>query len=227
MENQIDLDSLNSIVNDALYSGCSKFLIDTSHRQLARFGNKTDTSYGRILEIGAGRGEHFEFVSKNFSEYVMTDISDWGVTEIQAILKKEPRVQFQIQDMQNMSFEDGVFDRVIVSCVLAHVVDPYRAMSEVKRVSKKGATCSFFISADPGVLMRYVRALITRPKMKGLEIPYSLLNAISHRNSAHGILQIAKHVFRNDQIKIRYYPFRIRSWNLSTHIILNVKILEG
>jgi hypothetical protein len=66
--------------------------------------------------------------------------------------------------------------------------------------------------------------MLTAPKMKKLSSPYLLINAISHRNSANGIIEIAKHVFRDDQVQIKYLPFRIRSWNLSTHIIINVKI---
>jgi hypothetical protein len=60
--------------------------------------------------------------------------------------------------------------------------------------------------------------------MKELEVPYLLMNAVSHRNSAHSVLEIAKHIFREDDLEIKYFPFGVKSWNLSTHIIINVKI---
>ena len=224
MKNPIDWDCANGIVNDGLYSGFSKYLIETSHRQLSKFGNASVKSVERILEIGAGRGEHYRFVTNDFSEYLMTDISEWGRSEIEALAATDRRIKFEVQDMQKLSFEDESFDRVIVSCVLAHVDEPYVALSEVKRITKKGGTCSFFISADPGILLRLMRAVFTKPKMNALEVPYDLLNAISHRNSASGILEIAKYIFRNDDVSINYYPFHLRSWNMSTHIIFNVKV---
>jgi ubiquinone/menaquinone biosynthesis C-methylase UbiE len=95
------------------------------------------TSVERILEIGAGRGEYYRFVTNDFSEYLMTDISDWGRSEIEVLAETDCRIKFEVQDMQNLTFEDESFDRVIVSCVLAHVDEPYVALSEVKRITKK------------------------------------------------------------------------------------------
>jgi hypothetical protein len=69
-----------------------------------------------------------------------------------------------------------------------------------------------------------MRSVFTKPKMNALEVPYDLLNAISHRNSASGILEMAKFIYRNDDVSIKYYPFHLRSWNMSTHIIFNVKV---
>jgi|694.fasta_scaffold105761_2 ubiquinone/menaquinone biosynthesis C-methylase UbiE len=137
MKNPIDWDCANGIVNDGLYSGFSKYLIETSHRQLSKFGNASVTSVERILEIGAGRGEYYRFVTNDFSEYLMTDISDWGRSEIEVLAETDCRIKFEVQDMQNLTFEDESFDRVIVSCVLAHVDEPYVALSEVKRITKK------------------------------------------------------------------------------------------
>jgi ubiquinone/menaquinone biosynthesis C-methylase UbiE len=154
----------------------------------------------------------------------MSDISDWGSSEISKILETDNRVDFDIQDIQALTYPDSSFDRVITTCVIAHVDEPYESFLEVRRVTKNEGTCSFLVSADPSILLRFIRAMLTAPKMKKLSSPYLLINAISHRNSANGIIEIAKHVFRDDQVQIKYLPFRIRSWNLSTHIIINVKI---
>ena len=154
----------------------------------------------------------------------MTDVSDWGLTEILKISKSDPRVTFESQDIQALTYPDDTFDRVITSCVLAHVDEPYESFLEVRRVTKNEGTCSFLVSADPGWLLRMIRTVLTKPKMKELEVPYLLMNAVSHRNSAHSVLEIAKHIFREDDLEIKYFPFLVKSWNLSTHIIVNVKI---
>jgi ubiquinone/menaquinone biosynthesis C-methylase UbiE len=224
MKNNIDWDEVNKVVNTQIYSGLSGKLLQLTHKQLAAFGNKFQTQHDNVLEIGAGQGEHFPFVNTNFAKYTMSDISDWGAPDISKILETDNRVTFEIQDIQTLTYPDSSFDRVITTCVIAHVDEPYESFLEVRRVTKNEGTCSFLVSADPSILLRFIRAMLTAPKMKKLSSPYLLINAISHRNSANGIIEIAKHVFRDDQVQIKYFPFRIRSWNLSTHIIINVKI---
>ena len=156
----------------------------------------------------------------------MSDISDWGSSEISKILETDNRVDFDIQDIQALTYPDSSFDRVITTCVIAHVDEPYESFLEVRRVTKNGGTCSFLVSADPSMLLRFIRAMLTAPKMKKLGSPYLLINAISHRNSANGIIEIAKHVFQQDEVQIKYFPFSVRSWNLSTHIIINVRVYK-
>ena len=226
MKNNIDWDEVNKVVNTQIYSGLSGKLLQLTHKQLAAFGNKFQTQHDNVLEIGAGRGEHFPFVNTNFSKYTMSDISDWGTSDISKILETDNRVKFEIQDIQALTFPDNSFDRVISTCVIAHVDEPYESFLEVRRVTKNHGTCSFLVSADPSILLRFIRAMLTAPKMKKLGSPYLLINAISHRNSAGGIIEIAKHVFQQDEIQIKYFPFRVRSWNLSTHIIVNVRVFK-
>jgi ubiquinone/menaquinone biosynthesis C-methylase UbiE len=226
MKNNINWDEVNKVVNTQIYSGLSGKLLQLTHKQLAAFGNKFQTQHDNVLEIGAGQGEHFPFVNTNFAKYTMSDISDWGSSEISKILETDNRVDFDIQDIQALTYPDSSFDRVITTCVIAHVDEPYESFLEVRRVTKNGGTCSFLVSADPSMLLRFIRAMLTAPKMKKLGSPYLLINAISHRNSANGIIEIAKHVFQQDEVQIKYFPFRVRSWNLSTHIIINVRVYK-
>ena len=224
MKNNIDWDEVNKVVNTQIYSGFSGKLLQLTHKQLASFGNKFQKQNDNVLEIGAGQGEHFPFVKRNFATYTMSDISDWGTAEISKILETDNRVRFEKQDIQALTYPNNSFDRVITTCVIAHVDEPYESYLEVRRVTKNGGTCSFLVSADPGILLRFIRAMLTAPKMKRLGSPYLLVNAISHRNSAGGMIEIAKHVFQQDEVQIKYFPFRVRSWNLSTHIIINVRV---
>ena len=224
MKNNIEWDKVNKLVNAQIYSGLAGKLLQRTHKQLAAFGNQRQKQKDNVLEIGAGQGEHFPFVNMKFSTYTMTDISDWGAPEISKILESDNRVKFETQDIQALSYPDNSFDRVITTCVIAHVDEPYESFLEVRRVTKNEGTCSFLVSADPSILLRLIRAMLTAPKMKKLGSPYLLINAISHRNSANGIIEIANHIFRDDQVQMKYFPFRIKSWNLSTHIIINIKI---
>ena len=131
MIDDIDWEKANIAVSSALYSGFTKVLVNLSHKQLARFGNKHSNDRASVLEIGAGSGEHFFFVKKSFESYTMTDISSWGKSKIDDIVKNNPRVVFDTQDVQKLKYSDESFDRLICTCVLMNVDQPYQALQEM------------------------------------------------------------------------------------------------
>jgi hypothetical protein len=63
-----------------------------------------------ILEIGAGRGEFYEFIHKDFENYFMTDISEWGKEHVLDLATKDPRIKFDLQNIENINYEDSYFD---------------------------------------------------------------------------------------------------------------------
>jgi ubiquinone/menaquinone biosynthesis C-methylase UbiE len=138
LRNDINWEEVNHIVARELYSGLTKILVDVSHKNLAKFGNKLTPESSKVLEIGSGRGEHFRFVKGKFSEYVMSDISDWGRTHIESIMKEDSRVRFELQNIEKLDFPDNSFDRVICTCVLMHVDQPFEALMEMHRVTRPG-----------------------------------------------------------------------------------------
>ena len=93
---------------------------------------------------------------------------------------------------------------------------------EMDRVAKTGGVISFCLACEPGVLLRLMRFFVTAPKMRNLDVPYALLNALSHRNNVGGLIEMSKHVFKDSQIMFRFYPFLWKSWNFSTHVIVNI-----
>jgi phosphatidylethanolamine/phosphatidyl-N-methylethanolamine N-methyltransferase len=222
-----DFDDLTSKVSENLYKGTSKKLFNKTHKDLAKFGNnlvkKGQLKQDKILEIGAGRGEFYEYIENNFQSYLMTDISDWGKNHILELGKKDPRIKFEQQNIEDIKYEDNYFDRIIVSCVIAHVTEPFKALEEVRRVTKPGGVISIFISTDPSILLRTARKVFTERKMKNLPIPYKLLNSIQHRNTPTSILDMVDWSYQKDKVEKDYLPFKIKSWNLSTHLIVNIK----
>ena len=222
-----DFDDLTSKVSENLYKGTSKKLFNKTHKDLAKYGNnlvkKEQLKQDKILEIGAGRGEFYEYIENNFQSYLMTDISDWGKNHILELGKKDPRIKFEQQNIEDIKYEDNYFDRIIVSCVIAHVTEPFKALEEVRRVTKPGGVISIFISTDPSILLRIARKVFTERKMKNLSIPYKLLNSIQHRNTPTSILDMVDWIYQKDKVEKDYLPFKIKSWNLSTHLIVNIK----
>jgi ubiquinone/menaquinone biosynthesis C-methylase UbiE len=221
-----DFDEITKKIQNNLYKGSAKKLLKQAHKDLTRFGNKKIKSNNfrpnNVLEIGAGSGELFEHVDRNFQKYYMTDLSDWGKEEILALGSRDSRIYFELQNVENLSYDKNYFDRVLVSCVIAHVTEPFKALEELRRVTNIDGIISIFVSTDPGLLLKIIRAIFTKKRMTNLSIPYELCNVILHRNNPTAVLEMVKWIFQKDYVKVQYFPFKIKSWNLSTHIIINI-----
>ena len=226
MNTPFDFDEITQKIQNNLYKGSSKKLLEIAHRDLTRFGNKKIKENRfkpkKVLEIGAGSGELFEHVNSNFQKYYMTDLSDWGKAEILGLISRDPRIHFELQNVENLSYDENYFDRVLVSCVIAHLTEPFRALEELRRVTNINGIISIFVSTDPGLLLKTIRAIFTKKRMRNLPIPYELCNVILHRNNPTAVLEMVKWIFQKDYVKVQYFPFKIKSWNLSTHIIINI-----
>ena len=99
-------------------------------------------SEGRVLEIGAGNGEHIRAISGNIASYYATDIR---VDSLKKNLSDFDNVIVETQDVMNLSYDDNFFDRVIVTCVLVHLDNPVIALEEINRVVKPGGYISIYL----------------------------------------------------------------------------------
>lgn len=175
--------------------------------------------YSQVLEIG-GRGEHLDFIRHSFDRYLITDIQK---PILNNLWENDIKVVAEIADAEDLPFQDSTFDRVIATCLLHHVSNPEKVLGEILRVLKPAGVATIFLSCDPGVVTRILRSLTTArsAKQEGFA-GYHLMNARDHRNHVASLLKIAKYVFRNQVIRIRYYPFRLPSWNLNGFIIIEI-----
>ena len=183
--------------------------------------SKFDISNLRKLEIGAGSGQHLINYPNKYGEYFALDINSSG---FEKILKSDfqGKIVFVDADVQSLPFEDQYFDRVIATCVLAHISDPRKALMEILRVTKPNGSISLFISTDPSIFLRFVRFVSVHYVMRKLPIPYSTYIRLAHRNPPSFVMTLCKLIFQHEVIKFRYYPFRLKFWNLSTHIIVHI-----
>ncbi len=95
-----------------------------------------------VLECGCGPGWLWRANLTNLPEscqITLTDLSPGMVAEAASALGEVPHhFRFQTADIQELSFADASFDRVIANHMLYHVPDIARALGEVKRVLKPG-----------------------------------------------------------------------------------------
>lgn len=174
-----------------------------------------------ILEVGAGQGEHFEYVKSTFSEYVCLDLfempKDW-------VYQNDERLLWVKGDISKLDFDGKKFDRIIVMCVLHHLKDPFLALKNMQDLLNDDGVLTFFLPSDPGVLNRMNRKIFVSPKAKKLGFSeYALVNAIEHQNHYWGLKSLVNSIFANYTIRKRYYPFNIPSANLSLFSIWNIQ----
>ncbi|MBI5903073.1 MAG: class I SAM-dependent methyltransferase [Deltaproteobacteria bacterium] len=93
----------------------------------------------RILDVGVGTGLSFSVFPK-YCKVVGIDLSTEMLKKAREKIEKNGLDNIRVLGMDAMSigFRDDSFDKVFVSHVVSVVPDPYRVMSEVKRVCRKG-----------------------------------------------------------------------------------------
>jgi len=93
----------------------------------------------RILDVGVGTGLSLPLFPRH-CKVVGIDLSSAMLKKARQKIKKLNlnHIELLEMDAMNLDFPDNTFDKVLISHVVSVVPDPFMAMSEVKRVCKKG-----------------------------------------------------------------------------------------
>lgn len=210
----------NEVVG-AKKSGIIGYLASYPHKLLEK--SFSSNAGKKILEVGAGQAEHVQYVVSDYELYFITDLNLERLNE--AKIKQNEQIKIKKINAQKIKFNNNEFDRLISTCLLAHLRNPEKALLEWRRVVKHGGIISIYISTDPSFALKLFRNLSTKRKAKKLGFEgYELFIAREHLNSAPYIIQICKYVFREDKLKIYYKPFGVRSWYLNLVCIIQITI---
>lgn len=123
----------NAAVYDKVLSPVQKTLSKWRRRLLK-------DAHGKTLEIGIGTG-------KSLSDYPK-GVLITGIDSSENMLKYARKradgynniEKLLIMDAENLTFPDNTFDTVVSSCVFCSVLNPVKALSEIKRVCKSTGT---------------------------------------------------------------------------------------
>ncbi len=93
----------------------------------------------RVLDVGVGTGLSLTEFPRN-CKVVGVDLSPAMLRKAKDKIRSQRlnHIKVMSMDAMRMSFRDDTFDKVFISHVVTVVPDPYKLMSEVRRVCKKG-----------------------------------------------------------------------------------------
>jgi len=175
--------------------------------------------FKNILEIGAGNGEHLKYVKCQYEKYILSDIETTGLERF----RDNTNIEIQNWDCTDMiDVKSGSIDRLIATCLLVHVIDPFKALQEWRRVVAIDGNLTFYVALEPAFVLRLIRRLFIWPKSKKLGAHSPEILAYSeHRNHYPAMRAYIKEVFKNDRIKRVRYPFFL-PWNFAFFEIYHV-----
>lgn len=184
-------------------------------------------SFDRVIEVGAGSGHHYSYVSHDYNQYVMTDGSA-AMLEIAA--KKYAsqcstgKLQIEQQDATSLSYPNASFDRLIATHVLEHLPNPVEVLREWNRVVRPGGIISIVLPCDPGVLWRLGRYLGPRRNAKKVGLEYDYLCAAEHINSIFNLVVFLKYHF--ELVSETWYPARVPMPDLNLFYVCHIQTAE-
>ena len=95
---------------------------------------------GDVLDAGSGDGSIAQLVLPRAKSVTCLDRSERMIEAARSRLRGEQKARFQIGDVEELPFEKGSFDHVLLFNVLAHVTSPSRAIAEAARVLRRDGT---------------------------------------------------------------------------------------
>jgi len=90
----------------------------------------------KVLDIGPGTGRWLQFMRSQGADFLgAIDISQEALKRVELLCDKTQKANLEFD---SFDFEDSFFDIVVSFEVLEHLNEPYKFISEIKRVTKKG-----------------------------------------------------------------------------------------
>jgi len=167
----------------------------------------------RFFEGGCGNGDFFSKWLKNpdIQEATAIDLSPAMIQKAKSI---NTRGNFLVGDLHNLPFADGSFDLSLSLCVFHHLENPERALSELKRVSKKGTVIIGWHEAclTVGIEKLHYQALkalnmtYSNPEENSMVCLYKNLKKTLEKENPHSIHQYINELhFPRIEDALRYY----------------------
>ena len=183
-------------------------------------GYSKNSFFRNVLELGGGEGEHIPHIKHDFENWTILDIREL-ILDI-----KDPRITYVQADAHNLPYEDSVFDRVVITCLLHHAESPWQILDEARRVLKDAGTLEILLPTDPSIFYKTAQFLTTgiRALKSGVYKLSRTVHSFEHRNHYSSLSNMINFIFERDEIKITFTPFFIRVSFLNLFAVYRIKI---
>jgi SAM-dependent methyltransferase len=105
-----------------------------SNRFFATLARRYGKHGARLLEVGSGMGHLVGDLSHTFKSFGM-DLNHWAVKQSKAAAES---ASLQTASAQELPYQDGAFNLVIIKHIVEHLPDPAKAINEIGRITEKG-----------------------------------------------------------------------------------------
>jgi len=213
-----------NLYDDSNYSSpLQATMMRSSHRLVEKKFGKNDY-FGKVIEIGAGTGEHVHFINHEFDQYILTDMdaSTLAIAEKKAHGCFKDKLLYEVQSGENLDYADSSFDRLIATHVLEHIYYPHLAIKEWCRVVKPGGVLSILIPTDPGLAWRLGRHLGPRKNAIAQGIAYDYVMAREHVNSCNNLVALLKYYF--PEHSDGWWPSHVSSVDLNLFYVFHAYV---
>ena len=125
--------------------------------------NKLDKmNQGNLLDLGCGNGNVLAHLAYTNLKLYGVDLAENMVKEAQNRLGD--RAQIVVSDAENIAFEDSKFDVLCCNASFHHYTNPGRALSEMRRVMKKGGSLLIGEIYAPGIMNFFINLFLPLTK---------------------------------------------------------------
>ncbi len=178
-----------------------------------------------VLEVGAGNGEFFNNTKPECKLYIETDI---GFRENRnlSLSKNDLNLKGHISrilDAEDLTvIENSSVDVIVATCLFAHLRNPEKALGEWLRVMKPGGHIVIYVPCEPGLGLRLVRKYTTNLKFKKNGFSQNGTHWDEHIQHYPRMNYLIEKTFE-ESVSRRFYPLRLRSWDLNLYVIYKVQ----
>jgi cyclopropane fatty-acyl-phospholipid synthase-like methyltransferase len=181
-----------------------KFHFEEPEETLTKFIDEY-IKQGKVLEIGCGRGRNCIYAARKGLQVTGIDISKEPLEFLKSKIEKEKINNLKLKEtnMNNLPFEDSVFDAVYTVNVMNHgkIDELKKAFHESFRVLKKGGY--YYMHACPEEFEQFV----VNENSKEIE-PHTFVDIETPDGD------LIHHFFTKDEIKNIFNDFEIIKYNI-------------
>jgi len=172
----------------------------------------------RIIEVGAGNGQHLNYVKHDYLKYLMTDLRP----EMLPAGTEKIVVDHRPISAEKLPYPNESFDRLIATCLIAHLSRPQDALLEWERVLGQKGFMDIYVPCEPGILLRLLQKMITNPKKKkqGVGNP----NLLHYRDHIQPYPRVKAEIEELGlKTSVKRYPFPFLSWNFNLWVVFHIQ----